>query len=212
MTPQERKVFELALEALETCYAGDYSTGHVIDPSFDEDAVKEAIIAIKEALAQPEQESVAFPRNVQEYDEDWIIDPAFLTRVKHSIDPETPYEFTPSEEQIETTLLALEVIPSPLYTTPPQREVEHAMRLYKAVERLSLQAGEETEETIDWLCGEHGGMFKLFQAYFSPRPPQRTWVGLMRGVRVEGDTVVISTKDNDAARDLCGALIEEMNK
>ena len=43
-------------------------------------------------------------------------------------------------------------------------------------------------------------------------PPQRTWVGLMRGVRVEGDTVVISTKDNDAARDLCGALIEEMNK
>ena len=132
--------------------------------------------------------------------------------MKHSIDPETPYEFTPSEEQIETTLLALEVIPSPLYTTPPQREVEHAMRLYKAVERLSLQAGEETEETIDWLCGEHGGMFKLFQAYFSPRPPQRTWVGLMRGVRVEGDTVVISTKDNDAARDLCGALIEEMNK
>lgn len=41
---------------------------------------------------------------------------------------------------------------------------------------------------------------------------QRQWVGLMRGVRVEGDTVVISTKENDAARDLCGALIEEMNK
>lgn len=41
---------------------------------------------------------------------------------------------------------------------------------------------------------------------------QRTWVGLMKGVRVEGDTVVISTKDNDAARELCGALIEEMNK
>ena len=71
---------------------------------------------------EPEQEPVAFPRNVQEYDEDWIIDPAFLTRVKHSIDPETPYEFTPSEEQIETTLLALEVIPSALYTTPPQRK------------------------------------------------------------------------------------------
>lgn len=71
---------------------------------------------IKEALAQPEQEPVVFPRNAQEYDGDWIIDPAFLTRVKHSIDPETPYEFTPSEEQIETTLLALEVVPSKLYT------------------------------------------------------------------------------------------------
>jgi hypothetical protein len=44
-------------------------------------------------------------------------------------------------------------------------------------------------------------------------PPQRTWVGLMRGVRVEGDTVVISVKGgNDAARELCGALIEEMNR
>ena len=43
--------------------------------------------------------------------------------------------------------------------------------------------------------------------------PQRTWVGLMRGVRVDGDTVVISVKgDNDEARKLCGALIEEMNK
>jgi hypothetical protein len=44
-------------------------------------------------------------------------------------------------------------------------------------------------------------------------PPQRTWVGLMRGVRVEGDTVVISVKGgNDSARELCGALIEEMNR
>lgn len=42
---------------------------------------------------------------------------------------------------------------------------------------------------------------------------QRTWVGLMRGVRVEGDTVVISVKGgNDAAKELCGALIEEMNR
>ena len=49
-----RKALKLALEALETCCAGDYSTGHVIDPSFDEDAVNEAITAIKEALVQPE--------------------------------------------------------------------------------------------------------------------------------------------------------------
>lgn len=41
---------------------------------------------------------------------------------------------------------------------------------------------------------------------------QRPKAKQMKGVRVEGDTVVISTKDNDAARELCGALIEEMNK
>ncbi len=40
---------------------------------------------------------------------------------------------------------------------------------------------------------------------------QRTWVGLMRGVRVEGNTVVIAVKGgNDAARELCGELINEM--
>ena len=44
-------------------------------------------------------------------------------------------------------------------------------------------------------------------------PPQRTWVGLMRGVRVDGDTVVITVKGgNDAARGLCGDLLNEMEK
>jgi DNA-binding transcriptional MocR family regulator len=35
------------------------------------------------------------------------------------------------------------------------------------------------------------------------------WVGLMRGVRVDGDTVVISTKNNYAARHLCCLLLHE---
>ena len=42
-------------------------------------------------------------------------------------------------------------------------------------------------------------------------PLQRTWVGLMRGVRVESDTLVITVKGgNEAARKLCGQLINEM--
>ena len=36
----------VAREALESCSQGDYSTGHVIDPSFDEDLVNAAIAAI----------------------------------------------------------------------------------------------------------------------------------------------------------------------
>jgi hypothetical protein len=75
---------------------------------------------LEAALAQPAvKEPVAFPR--QAGDSTWIIDTAFIWRVKHTIDPDTPYDWTPSEEQIETVLLALEKIPSPLYTTPPQR-------------------------------------------------------------------------------------------
>jgi hypothetical protein len=50
---------------------------------------------------------------------------------------------------------------------------EQSMRLYQAVERLALQAGEDTDETIDWLCGEHGGMAKLFEAHFSPKVQSR---------------------------------------
>jgi hypothetical protein len=42
---------------------------------------------------------------------------------------------------------------------------------------------------------------------------KRQWVELMRGVRVEGETVVIFAKGgNEGARQLCAALIEEMNK
>lgn len=48
--------------------------------------------------------------------------------------------------------------------------------------------------------------------YTTPQSAQRTWVGLIRGVRVEGDTVVITVKGgNDAARELCAALLEEKN-
>lgn len=42
-------------------------------------------------------------------------------------------------------------------------------------------------------------------------PPQREWVGLIQGVRVEGDTVIISTKANESARRLCNELLTEKN-
>jgi hypothetical protein len=43
--------------------------------------------------------------------------------------------------------------------------------------------------------------------------PKRAWSSLIRGVRVEGDTVVILAKGgNEAARELCAALIEEKAK
>ena len=79
----------------------------------------EALKVAADLLAQPEQELVAFPR--QAGDSTWTVDTAFIWRVKHTIDPDTPHDFIPSEEQIETVLLALERIPSGIYTTPPQR-------------------------------------------------------------------------------------------
>lgn len=48
---------------------------------------------------------------------------------------------------------------------------EQGLRLYQAIERLCMQAGTDPDETVDWLCGQHGGMSKLFQSYFSPKEP-----------------------------------------
>ena len=42
--------------------------------------------------------------------------------------------------------------------------------------------------------------------------PQDEWIGLIRGVRVEGDTVVVHAKNNDEARCLCHCLIHEMER
>jgi hypothetical protein len=49
MTKDE--ALKLALEALESCTPADTSTGHVVWPSYDEQAVKQAITAIKQVLA-----------------------------------------------------------------------------------------------------------------------------------------------------------------
>ena len=55
------EALQMALAALETCTPGDYSTGHVMYPWYDEWGVEKAIIACREALAQKdEQEPVAW--------------------------------------------------------------------------------------------------------------------------------------------------------
>ena len=120
MTPQERKVIELALEALETCYAGDYSTGHVIDPSFDEDAVKEAIIAIKEALAQPEDKKC---ENCGEFgeccqDAQPEQEPVYWQWRRKNMPWQVPQIFG---YELQTTFYKDSEVRK-LYTTPPQRK------------------------------------------------------------------------------------------
>jgi len=71
--------------------------------------------------------ALKFPRYTPRHGGDWIIDPAFLQRVSHSIDPDHPHEFTPTLEQMEVTLLALEVIPSALFTKPEKQQALDAM-------------------------------------------------------------------------------------
>jgi len=75
------------------------------------------------------------------------------------------------------------------------------VRIMQEAYELADRNDSEGYNAIKIMCGDVQSML----------PPQRTWVGLMRGVRVEGDTVIISVHyGNDAARQVCGELINEM--
>ena len=57
----DKEAMKQALAALESCTPLDTSSSHVIYPWYDEKLVHKAITALKERLAQPEQEPVAWP-------------------------------------------------------------------------------------------------------------------------------------------------------
>jgi hypothetical protein len=100
--------------------------------------------------------------------------------------------------------------------TPPAAEKQEpvAWMCNKDFEPIRIRIMHEAYELADRNDSEGYNAIKVMCGEIQKMlPPQRQWVGLMRGVRVEGDTVVISTKGgNEAARELCGALIEEMNR
>ena len=105
MTPQERKVMELALEALEGMQNAIYNIGgeHVIDLNYaveKADVAEQTITAIKEALAQTKQEPVKYEFQVP--DGTW-----------HPFLDKTHYENTLEDGSWPIRAL---------YTTPPQRK------------------------------------------------------------------------------------------
>jgi len=51
------EAMKLALEALESCTPADTSTGHVVWPSYDEQAVAQAITALRTAIAAAKGEA-----------------------------------------------------------------------------------------------------------------------------------------------------------
>jgi hypothetical protein len=130
----------------------------------------------------------------------------------------------------EALKLALKALETSMYPQQKQLQAITAIKEALAQQALDRKAENARELGLDYepeqepvglieslkdaqpCCGEYQTCWRAC----TPRGKflaQRTWVGLMRGVRVEGDTVVISVKGgNDAARELCGALIEEMNR
>jgi hypothetical protein len=103
------------------------------------------------------------------------------------------------------------------YTTPPQPAQEPVAWCSQCGHKCPLPA----QEPVAHLCKpDQHGLFDpptpdkackdCFPVYTTP--PQRPWVGLMRGARVEGETVVIKVQSNNDARLLCSELVNEMEK
>jgi len=99
------EALKLALEALETCnWVDDGGYGHA---EYDHVSTSKAIAAIREALAQPEQEPVAWSYWQSCLNEDGTQTAPWVHRLS---------KFQPSESIINKDI-------TPLYTTPqPQRE------------------------------------------------------------------------------------------
>lgn len=67
-------------------------------------------------------------------------------------------------------------------------------------------------QNIDDSSGKWDRNEKAIDILRNVQTEQRPWAGLIRGVRVEGETVVITVKGgNNSARELCNALLMEKN-
>ena len=103
MTALQEAAMRKALEALETCSYGDYSAKHVVDPSFDGDAVEAAIESLKDALAQQGEQAKPV---------------AYITDTEQG-----PMVWTPEMYGEACTYCDDGEFPVPLYTQPAQMRI-----------------------------------------------------------------------------------------
>ena len=115
------------------------------------------------------------------------------------------YEVVQCRDAITAIKAALEAKDEPVaWKLMP---IEPTDQMLKAMDECSTEGYDER------LYAGYAASVYMAAVDVAPTPPQRTWVGLMRGVRVEGNAVVITVKGgNDEARALCGELINEMEK
>ena len=199
-----QEVLKLALEALElvnlefVCGNGSHHAKKDRH-EWDEDCPitdrwREAITAIKEALAQPEY------RAVKTYHEG---KPVYVAQ------PEQPkYRRGSRVICLETEEYCVIHISGTdrQWVKFPDSHIgvytnEQVAELFELLPKEQPQQ-EPDDLTIAYMAGLSRG---------KDLAPQRTWVGLIRGVRVEGNAVVITVKGgNDAARELCSELVNEM--
>ena len=191
MTNEERKVIELALEALEEiALAGMSGTGQESDEAMTAWHARQAwkfigiaaraLGPIKEALAQPEQEPVA-----------WKLVPIEPTRkMLEAMDEcsmEGYDEHLYAGHAASVYMAAVDVAPTPPQPEKPdQDEVDIRSRLYQRIHELETQLAQPEQEPVEWGVdwGKDGnsvsiikrladGSIEVLGWEYAPHPPQR---------------------------------------
>ena len=118
---------------------------------------------------------------------------------------------------IEAIKLALEALKENHYYMidaglPNQSMLNKTLTAYKTLEEAL--AKQEQGEPVGWIDSKGNMICTKINESCKPiytTPQTKEWVGLMRGVRVEGNSVIITVNGgNDEARFLCEELINEM--
>ena len=124
-----------------------------------------------------------------------------------------------SREAMKLALEAFEAIPEEVEGWIPSKCTDAIIALKQALEQPEPELVALVEK-FSLLLWDYQELERAFEKATggkwirkSNTPQRKPWAALMRGVRVEGETVVISVRyGNGAARGLCAALIEEMNR
>ena len=124
-----------ALEALETCTSGDYSTGHVIHPYHDEAKCFAAEDALRTALAAAEAQPVGEP---------------FGYVITNNVPESSPYRhvfYRPSE--ISAAYKDNALYSTPVYTAPPAQPAAQPLT-DEQISALVLETVYENDERIPY--------------------------------------------------------------
>jgi hypothetical protein len=181
------EALDLALEALESCTPADTSTGHVVWPSYDEQAVAQAITAIKQVRSAPVHEPFGYVYEVYclpecAWEMEWV----------EGFDRYEP----DAEENIRNV--------TPVYTTPPAAPVQEPVALDVTLDGEEAKLlrdilGDDRDELspVRLLVGKGHSGHGLYAAHaeyqeegavlLAATPPaaQRQWVGLTDEERMD---------------------------
>ncbi len=165
----EREVLKQALDALEAWETGCGTTEYLA-------LVEKAVTAIKEALAQPEQEPVAYTGNGTAGRETDVKPTGFFFQADKI---GTYTSDNPEHQKLDLSLCDAKRVQLPIKEALAQPEQEPVVWMYQDKSTHEVRFQKHMRDFVD-----HGA---TYETPLYTTPPQRTWVGLTDEDKAELD-------------------------